>query len=188
MASRTPASRRILASLVLAAVTAAIASSILPVLGARPAATAGLDVAGLAVRPRRRRPARRGPHRPRTRRRRPGRPPDRRLRRAARPHARSDVDSAPGEHDWRWDGRTGQGVGRHPGPYRVVATIQVAGAGTLRRSAWVTLAARVPYPARPGAILVALDPGHGGIADGAVWRDSRRTTSTSTSGCGSMRC
>ena len=36
--------------------------------------------------------------------------------------------------------------------------------------ALATLAARVPYPLRPGAILVALDPGHGGIADGAVWR------------------
>jgi N-acetylmuramoyl-L-alanine amidase len=55
------------------------------------------------------------------------------------------------------------------GPYRVKATFR-DGDGVLTRSAWITRARRVPYPARPGAITVALDPGHGGPAAGAVWK------------------
>jgi N-acetylmuramoyl-L-alanine amidase len=84
----------------------------------------------------------------------------------------SDQALAPGEHVWRWDGRAGSGRRMPSGPYRVVAAVRT-GEGTLRRAARVTLAARVPYPVRPGAVLVAVDPGHGGIADGAVWMGLR---------------
>ena len=55
------------------------------------------------------------------------------------------------------------------GPYRVKAIIR-SGGDVFQRSAWLTRARRVPYPARPGAILVAIDPGHGGPAPGAVWK------------------
>ena len=91
--------------------------------------------------------------------------------RAVRTLASDEVLPA-GEHVWRWDGRAGSGRRMRSGPYRVVVAIRT-GQGTLRRLAWVTLAARVPYPVRPGAVLVAVDPGHGGIADGAVWMGLR---------------
>jgi N-acetylmuramoyl-L-alanine amidase len=75
-----------------------------------------------------------------------------------------------GEHVWPWDGRRGSGGLASPGPYRVRVTARSTGEGTVRRATWVTLAERVPYPTRPEAVLVAIDPGHGGLAAGATWR------------------
>ena len=70
---------------------------------------------------------------------------------------------------WTWKGRTGSGRKVAYGPYRVRATIS-AGGVTYKRSAWVTRGKRVPYAKRPDAIRVALDPGHGGPAAGAIWK------------------
>jgi N-acetylmuramoyl-L-alanine amidase len=74
-----------------------------------------------------------------------------------------------GSRSWTWKGRTDTGRKVAYGPYRVQATI-TSGTVTYKRSAWITRSKRVPYATRPGAITVALDPGHGGPAAGAVWR------------------
>lgn len=87
----------------------------------------------------------------------------RRLRRLA---AGARLD---GSRSWTWNGRTGAGARVAYGPYRVKATITSGGA-TWKRSAWITRGRRVPYAKRPGAVTVAIDPGHGGPAAGAVWR------------------
>jgi N-acetylmuramoyl-L-alanine amidase len=58
----------------------------------------------------------------------------------------------------------------------VATTAPLAGppdAGS-RASAWLTVADRAVYPANPGIISVAVDPGHGGRLDGAVGRDGTR--------------
>ncbi len=80
-----------------------------------------------------------------------------------------------GLHTWTWHGRDGAGTRVPDGAYRVKASITANG-GTVKRRAWVTRARRVPYPRRPGAIVVAIDPGHGGAASGAVWRHLREDT------------
>lgn len=80
-----------------------------------------------------------------------------------------NVARAAGSHSWTWRGRDGSGALVPFGPYRVKATVSTA-AGTSKRLAWITRARRVPYAIRPGAIVVAIDPGHGGQASGAVWR------------------
>ncbi len=73
-----------------------------------------------------------------------------------------------GKRVWTWNGRDREGRRVPPGPYRVKAVIDPAGGAAVTRQRWVTRARRVPYPERPGAVLVALDAGHGGPADGAV--------------------
>jgi N-acetylmuramoyl-L-alanine amidase len=73
-----------------------------------------------------------------------------------------------GARTWTWQGRDGSGRKIPYGPYRVKATF-VSGGRTLHRVRWLTRALTVPYARRPGAITVALDPGHGGPAAGAVW-------------------
>jgi N-acetylmuramoyl-L-alanine amidase len=74
-----------------------------------------------------------------------------------------------GNRTWTWKGRDDKGVRVPYGPYRAKATVRDAH-GVRSRSVWVTRARRVPYPTRPGAITVAVDPGHGGSAAGAVWK------------------
>jgi N-acetylmuramoyl-L-alanine amidase len=77
-----------------------------------------------------------------------------------------------------WRGRDETGDPVPPGPYRVVATAapvdRPPDAEDARASAWVTVAERPVYPANPGIITVAVDPGHGGRLDGAVGRDGTR--------------
>lgn len=74
-----------------------------------------------------------------------------------------------GTHSWIWHGRDGSGARVSYGPYRVKASVTEDGVVVMRR-AWITRARRVPYPRRPGGIVVAIDPGHGGPASGAVWQ------------------
>lgn len=74
-----------------------------------------------------------------------------------------------GSRVWRWKGRTEAGRRVPFGPYRVKATIRHEGR-VYQRGTWIARARRVPFAARPGAVTVALDPGHGGSAAGAVWR------------------
>jgi len=81
----------------------------------------------------------------------------------------SDASRAAGVHKWRWKGRDTKGSRVPFGPYRVRATVQIDGS-TFKRAQWVTRSSAVPYAIRPEAVVVALDPGHGGPAAGAVWR------------------
>jgi N-acetylmuramoyl-L-alanine amidase len=84
--------------------------------------------------------------------------------------ARRRLDA--GRHTWSWKGRDGRGRKLAPGPYRVKVEVRTAGRSVVLKR-WVTQARRVPYAIRPGAIVVALDAGHGGPAAGAVWRGLR---------------
>jgi N-acetylmuramoyl-L-alanine amidase len=74
-----------------------------------------------------------------------------------------------GSRTWSWRGRDAAGRKLSYGPYRIKAVITSKGR-TYQRAAWVTRGKRLPYPRRPGAVTVALDPGHGGPAAGAVWK------------------
>jgi N-acetylmuramoyl-L-alanine amidase len=90
----------------------------------------------------------------------------------------------PGRLARSWLGRdeTGQPVAE--GPYRIVLTAQAdadahADAAAAVESAveletWVTVADRAVYPPGPTSITVAVDPGHGGLFDGAVGADGTR--------------
>ncbi|MBM4408648.1 MAG: hypothetical protein FJ038_08660, partial [Chloroflexi bacterium] len=62
---------------------------------------------------------------------------------------------------------TWDGAGAVNGPYRVRVTA-VAAAGAFSREIHVARAAALPYPLNPGAVVVFLDPGHGGDAPGGV--------------------
>jgi N-acetylmuramoyl-L-alanine amidase len=88
-------------------------------------------------------------------------------------HLARAAERAAGTHAWTWNGRDGRGRRVSYGAYRARAVVRLGSGPVLRRQAWVTRARRVPYPVRPGAIVVALDPGHGGPAAGAVWRRLR---------------
>ena len=72
-----------------------------------------------------------------------------------------------GEHVWSWDGRNGAGAPVADGPYEVrVRAANGAGVAIQRRP----LRKGLPpiYPANPGSIVIAVDPGHGGRYPGAV--------------------
>ena len=66
-----------------------------------------------------------------------------------------------------WDGRDTGGHLVADGPYRFRSTA-TTGTDTLTVSDWVTKAPHVPYAVRPGAIVVAINPGHGGSDPGAT--------------------
>ena len=72
-----------------------------------------------------------------------------------------------GSTDVDWDGRDAGGHLVADGPYRFRATAATA-TDTLTATDWVTKAPHVPYPVRPGAIVVAINPGHGGSDPGAT--------------------
>jgi N-acetylmuramoyl-L-alanine amidase len=81
----------------------------------------------------------------------------------------------PGTISVSWFGRDDDGARAADGPYRIVAAAtSVADGSTDRSEAWVTVADRAIYPARPGFISVAVDPGHGGKLPGAVGADGTR--------------
>ncbi len=80
------------------------------------------------------------------------------------------ADLVDGHHSWTWRGRDGHGRMVPYGPYRVKAKFRTGSGETFRRAVWITRARRVPYPVRPAAVLVGIDPGHGGPAAGAVWQ------------------
>lgn len=84
-----------------------------------------------------------------------------------------DAPAPAGRMRQGWSGRDETGDPVEPGPYRIVATADADGVSA-RAQAWVTLADRALYPAAPGLITVAVDPGHGGDFDGAVGVDGTR--------------
>jgi N-acetylmuramoyl-L-alanine amidase len=76
-----------------------------------------------------------------------------------------------------WRGRDADGDMVPPGPYRIVALASAADGSDGEPAAavsWLTVADRPVYPANPGIITVAVDPGHGGRLNGAVGRDGTR--------------
>ena len=72
-----------------------------------------------------------------------------------------------GSSDIAWDGRNGGGHLLPDGPYRFLTKATIGGAD-LTATDWVTKAPHAPYPVRPGAIVVAINPGHGGSDPGAT--------------------
>jgi N-acetylmuramoyl-L-alanine amidase len=76
-----------------------------------------------------------------------------------------------------WQGRDAAGDPVPPGPYLIVA-LAPGNEGTTGLPAaalrWVAVADRAIYSQRPGLITVVVDPGHGGLADGAVGPDGTR--------------
>ncbi|CAN5812997.1 hypothetical protein BH23CHL8_BH23CHL8_14310 [soil metagenome] len=83
----------------------------------------------------------------------------------------------PRAHRLRWDGRDDAGRRLPAGPYRVIASAVADGTAArqaVSQEAWVTLADSRVYPAGPGLVTVALDPGHGGALPGAVADDGTR--------------
>ena len=79
----------------------------------------------------------------------------------------SGVTKSAGTHRVGWDGRTATGSVAVNAGYRFRATIS-NGTGTFRLEKAVTKARSRVYPLNPGAIVVALDAGHGGSDPGAV--------------------
>jgi N-acetylmuramoyl-L-alanine amidase len=77
-----------------------------------------------------------------------------------------------------WRGLDEAGDPVPEGPYRLVAEAAVSERAfddeAERAEAWVTVASRQVYPPGPGLINVAIDPGHGGMYDGAVGPDGTR--------------
>lgn len=85
-----------------------------------------------------------------------------------------DGERSPGALQRRWDGRDRAGRAVAPGPYRVEALTRTPdGLAASRAEAWLTVADR-PVHRRPGTITVVVDPGHGGMFDGAVGPDGTR--------------
>jgi N-acetylmuramoyl-L-alanine amidase len=79
----------------------------------------------------------------------------------------TNVRKNAGLRTWTWDGRNAQGALAPDGPY--VARISVttaAGTETLQRA--VRKGLPPIYPANPGALVIVVDPGHGGRFTGAI--------------------
>ncbi len=83
----------------------------------------------------------------------------------------SSVARAAGSTAFTWNGRTSSGALAPDGPYTFRVTAADAAGTWSATSRWVTKAPYVPYPANPGAIVVAIDPGHGGPDPGATAAD-----------------
>lgn len=82
-----------------------------------------------------------------------------------------DVQRAGGTHSWSWDGRNGSGSLVANGPYRARVTA-TNGLGTSSARHRFLHGLPAIFPANPGAIVVSIDPGHGGIHWGAYYRGS----------------
>ncbi|MBX3031539.1 MAG: N-acetylmuramoyl-L-alanine amidase [Chloroflexi bacterium] len=78
----------------------------------------------------------------------------------------ADAQRAAGTWTFPWDGRDRRKRPVPDGPYRL-RIVAVGSAGRQTSEVWVTKAARRPFPAAPGAIVVAINPGHGGRDPGA---------------------
>jgi len=80
---------------------------------------------------------------------------------------RGATAQAAGAYGIAWNGRTATGGLVQDAGYRVRLTV-TNGLGTFALDRWVTKARHSVYPRNPGAITVAIDPGHGGPDPGAV--------------------
>lgn len=78
---------------------------------------------------------------------------------------------AAGEHLWSWNGRNGAGAPVADGLYQVRVRTVNSSAVQIRP---VRKGMPLIYPANPGAIMIAVDPGHGGRYPGATrdgWKE-----------------
>lgn len=75
---------------------------------------------------------------------------------------------AAGDHRVAWNGRNDAGRLVPDGPYRFELTA-TGSAGTESARPLTAKSSRVPFPADPGAITIAIDAGHGGVDPGAVY-------------------
>ncbi len=78
---------------------------------------------------------------------------------------------AAGSYAVSWNGRNGAGRVVADAAYRFRVTATAGGRTTVAWSGYATKARAIPYPANPGAIVVVLDPGHGGPDPGARGAD-----------------
>ena len=72
-----------------------------------------------------------------------------------------------GVHTWTWDGRTDRGTMAGDGTY-VARIVAVSGANTQTLERPLRKGLPPIYPQNPGAIVIVVDPGHGGRFPGAV--------------------
>jgi N-acetylmuramoyl-L-alanine amidase len=88
-----------------------------------------------------------------------------------------DGDRGPGALQRRWKGQDRAGRRVAAGPYRVEAIVSPSDPATdsreVRADEWLTVADG-PIDRRPGSVTVVVDPGHGGMFDGAVGPDGTR--------------
>ncbi len=87
----------------------------------------------------------------------------------------TSVPLAAGRHAFSWDGRDGAGRTLPNGYYRFVASAARSDGPAASVERGVTMAAYPLYSPKPGAITIALDPGHGGSDSGAVRSGSRES-------------
>lgn len=78
------------------------------------------------------------------------------------------ADLAAGEYDWAWDGRDARGAEMADGIYRLRVRV-VNGRGVATASRPLRKGLPPIYPANPAAIVVVVDPGHGGRNPGAEY-------------------
>jgi N-acetylmuramoyl-L-alanine amidase len=79
----------------------------------------------------------------------------------------TDVRKRAGARSWRWDGRNDKGAVAHDGQY-VARIVVTTGAGTEKAERPLRKGLPLIYPANPGAIVIVVDPGHGGRFEGAI--------------------
>ncbi|MEO6350509.1 MAG: N-acetylmuramoyl-L-alanine amidase, partial [Candidatus Limnocylindrales bacterium] len=72
-----------------------------------------------------------------------------------------------GQLTWMWDGRDASGALTADGKY-VVRIAAITAAGTERQERTIRMGLPPIYPANPGALVIVVDPGHGGRYPGAV--------------------
>jgi N-acetylmuramoyl-L-alanine amidase len=85
------------------------------------------------------------------------------------------VSRGAGSHRWRWDGRTSNGTAVPKGAYRArVSATSSLGTAASRRD--FVLGMPQVFPANPAAIVVSIDPGHGGIHWGAFHQGNYEKT------------
>lgn len=76
---------------------------------------------------------------------------------------------ASGRHDWSWSGLDDQGAPVADGLYQVRVRA-VNGLGTIRETRQLRKGLPQIYPAHPSAIVIVVDPGHGGRLPGACYK------------------
>jgi N-acetylmuramoyl-L-alanine amidase len=87
----------------------------------------------------------------------------------------SNASLGSGVRQWRWDGRNNTGTKVSDGRYKVkVAAANSRGKASAGRAFRKGLP--LIYPARPGALVVSIDPGHGGHHWGAYYKGSHEKT------------
>jgi N-acetylmuramoyl-L-alanine amidase len=72
-----------------------------------------------------------------------------------------------GQRSWTWDGTNASGAPLADGKY-VVRVAAITSAGTERQERTIRKGLPQIYPVNPGALVIVVDPGHGGRFPGAV--------------------